>query len=207
MDSFVERGRYIYAFEEATEGEEVARVEKLKSKWAQLEAVVGSGGRIKLVARDLVDHFEKRLEAMDGKAMIATMSRRIAVALYNEIIALRPEWHGEDDAEGALKIVMTGSGSDPLEWQAHIRSKACRETLADRFRDAGDHFKIVIVRDMWLTGFDVPTFNTCRHLISATIIGRSDAKPWAYGVRLLVLQHSLCGRGGHSCKFVGLPTS
>ncbi|MGH6924115.1 MAG: type I restriction enzyme endonuclease domain-containing protein [Propylenella sp.] len=147
-------------FEEATEGEEVARVEKLKSKWAQLEAVVGSEGRIKLVARDLVDHFEKRLEAMDGKAMIVTMSRRIAVALYNEIVALRPEWHSEVDAKGALKVVMTGSASDPLDWQNHIRSKSRRETLTDRFRDAGDHFKIVIVRDMGLTGFDAPSLHT-----------------------------------------------
>ncbi len=147
-------------FEEATEGEEVARVEKLKSKWAQLEAVVGSEGRVKLVARDLVEHFETRLSAMDGKAMIVAMSRRIAVALYKEIIALRPEWHSEDDEKCSLKIVMTGSASDPLDWQGHIRSKARRERLADKFRDAADPFKIVIVRDMWLTGFDAPSLHT-----------------------------------------------
>ena len=155
-----ERPKIDPEFEEATEGEEVARVEKLKSKWAQLEAVVGSEGRLKLIARDLVDHFEKRLEAMDGKAMIVAMSRRIAVALYNEIITLRPDWHNTDDEQGALKVVMTGSASDPLDWQGHIRSKARRERLADKFRDAADPFKIVIVRDMWLTGFDAPSLTT-----------------------------------------------
>lgn len=147
-------------FEEATEGEEVDRKERLKSKWAQLEAVVGSENRIALVARDLVEHFETRLTAMEGKAMVVVMSRRIAVALYNEIIKLRPAWHGEDDDRGALKIVMTGSASDPLEWQPHIRSKKRREDIAERFRDAKDPFKIVIVRDMWLTGFDAPSLST-----------------------------------------------
>ena len=147
-------------FEEATEGEEVERKEKLKSKWAQLEAVVGSDNRIKLIARDFVEHFENRLSVMDGKAMIVAMSRRIAVALYNEIVALRPEWHGDADEKGALKVIMTGSASDPLEWQGHIRSKQRREDLANRFRDAGDPFKIVIVRDMWLTGFDAPSLST-----------------------------------------------
>jgi type I restriction enzyme, R subunit len=147
-------------FEEATEGEEVERKEKLKSRWAQLEAVVGSENRVALVARDFVDHFETRLTAMDGKAMIVVMSRRIAVALYEEIVKLRPDWHSDDDAKGALKIVMTGSASDPAEWQPHIRNKKRREDLADRFRDAKDPFKIVIVRDMWLTGFDAPSLST-----------------------------------------------
>ncbi len=147
-------------FEEATEGEEVERKEKLKSKWAQLEAVVGSESRIRLVARDLVEHFEGRLTAMDGKAMVVVMSRRIAVALYKEIVALRPAWHGEDDEKGALKIVMTGSPSDPLDWQNHIRNKSRREELAKRFRDPVEPFKIVIVRDMWLTGFDAPSLHT-----------------------------------------------
>jgi type I restriction enzyme, R subunit len=147
-------------FEEATEGEEVERKEKLKSKWAQLEAVVGAENRIKLVARDFVDHFESRQSAMDGKAMVVVMSRRIAVALYNEIVALRPNWHSDEDGNGALKIVMTGSAFDPLEWQTHIRNKKRREDLADRFRDASDPFKIVIVRDMWLTGFDAPSLHT-----------------------------------------------
>jgi type I restriction enzyme R subunit len=147
-------------FEEATEGEEVERKEKLKSRWAQLEAVVGSEGRIALVAKDFVEHFETRLSAMDGKAMIVVMSRRIAVALYDAIVALRPHWHGAEDEKGALKIVMTGSASDPLAWQGHIRNKSRREELATRFRDAADPFKIVIVRDMWLTGFDAPSLST-----------------------------------------------
>ena len=147
-------------FEEATEGEEIERREKLKSRWAQLEAVVGSEGRIELVARDLIEHFETRLTAMDGKAMVVVMSRRIAVALYDEIVKLRPAWHSAEDDKGALKIVMTGSASDPVEWQSHIRSKKRREDLAERFRDAQDPFKIVIVRDMWLTGFDAPSLST-----------------------------------------------
>ena len=109
---------------------------------------------------DLVEHFENRLSAMDGKAMVVVMSRRIAVALYKEIVALRPDWHSDDDDKGSLKIVMTGSASDPLEWQDHIRNKPRREKLANRFRDANDPFKIVIVRDMWLTGFDAPSLHT-----------------------------------------------
>src|SRR6202158_1661951 len=106
-------------FEEATEGEEVERKEKLKSKWAQLEAIVGSEKRLRLIARDLVDHFEKRLGAMDGKAMVVAMSRRICVALYKEIAALRPEWHKDADEEGVIKVVMTGSASDVADWQPH----------------------------------------------------------------------------------------
>src|SRR5208337_2155864 len=155
-----ERPKIDPEFEEATEGEEVERKEKLKSKWAQLEVVVGSESRIKLIAKDLVEHFENRMSAMDGKAMVVTMSRRIAVALYNEIVALRPQWHSDDDGKGSLKIVMTGSASDPLDWQPHIRNKSRREELADRFRNADDPFKIVIVRDMWLTGFDAPSLHT-----------------------------------------------
>ena len=155
-----ERPKIDIDFEEATEGEEVARKEKLKTRWAQLEAVVGSENRLKLIARDLVDHFEKRLEAMDGKAMIVCMSRRICVDLYREIVALRPTWHHGDDEHGALKVVMTGSASDPLHWQPHIRSKARREALALRFRNPSDAFQIVIVRDMWLTGFDAPSLHT-----------------------------------------------
>ncbi|MGP9810988.1 type I restriction endonuclease subunit R [Rhodopseudomonas sp. NSM] len=147
-------------FEEATEGEEVERKERLKSRWAQLEAVVGSENRVELVARDLVEHFEARLSAMDGKAMVVVMSRRIAVALYDAIVRLRPDWHSDDDAAGAMKIVMTGSASDQIEWQPHIRSKKRREDLAERFRDARDPFKLVIVRDMWLTGFDAPSLST-----------------------------------------------
>ena len=147
-------------FEEATEGEEIERREQLKTKWAQLEAVVGSENRLKLVTRDLVEHFENRLTALDGKAMVVVMSRRIAVALYRELVALRPEWQGEADEQGALKVVMTGSVSDPLDWQGHIRNKTRREVLAKRFRDPADPFQIVIVRDMWLTGFDAPSLHT-----------------------------------------------
>jgi type I restriction enzyme R subunit len=148
------------AFEEATEGEEVERKERLKSKWAQLEAIVGSDKRLDLVARDLVEHFEKRNEVLDGKAMVVVMSRRIAVALYQRIVALRPAWHSDDDNEGTIKIVMTGSATDPLEWQPHIRNKSRREALAVRFRDAKSTFRLVIVRDMWLTGFDCPSLAT-----------------------------------------------
>jgi len=155
-----ERPKIDPKFEEVTEGEEVERKEKLKSRWAQLEAVVGSENRIKLVARDLVEHFENRLATMDGKAMVVVMSRRIAVALYKELVALRPAWHGEDDEHGALKVVMTGSASDPLDWQPHIRNKKRREDMAARFRDPKDPFQIVIVRDMWLTGFDAPSLHT-----------------------------------------------
>ena len=147
-------------FEEITEGEEVERKEKLKTKWAALEALVGDEKRIRLIAADLVDHFERRLEAMDGKAMIVCMSRRICVELYNEIIRLRPRWHNADDKKGVIKIVMTGSASDPAEWQQHIRNKRRRKRLAKRFKNPKDPFKIVIVRDMWLTGFDVPCLHT-----------------------------------------------
>jgi type I restriction enzyme R subunit len=117
-------------FEEVTEGEEVERKEKLKSKWAQLEAIVGSEKRLKLIAQDIVEHFETRLEAMAGKAMVVCMSRRICVELYREIVALRPDWHHEDDDKGAIKVVMTGAAADPLAWQPHIRNKARRGALA-----------------------------------------------------------------------------
>ncbi|KPD32349.1 DEAD/DEAH box helicase [Thermus scotoductus] len=147
-------------FEEVTESEEVERKERLKTKWAQLEAVVGAEKRLRLVAQDIVTHFEQRLEALDGKAMIVCMSRRICVELYNEIVRLRPAWHNDGDDKGVIKVVMTGSASDPVEWQSHIRNKQRREFLAKRFRDPADPFKLVIVRDMWLTGFDCPSLHT-----------------------------------------------
>ena len=147
-------------FEEATEGEEVDRREKLKTKWAQLEAVVGAKPRLALVARDLVEHFEQRIEALDGKAMVVCMSRRICIDLHGELVRLRPGWHHEDDDKGRLKVVMTGAASDPLDWQPHIRNKPRREALANRFRDPGDRLRIVLVRDMWLTGFDAPSLHT-----------------------------------------------
>ncbi len=147
-------------FEEATEGEEIERKEKLKTKWAQLEAVVGTEKRLRQVANDIVDHFDSRTEAMQGKAMIVCMSRRICVDLYDELVRLRPTWQDQDDTKGRIKIVMTGSASDAAEWQQHIRNKSRREVLANRFRDPNDEFEIVLVRDMWLTGFDAPSLHT-----------------------------------------------
>ncbi len=153
-------------FEEITEGEELTRKEKLKSKWAALEALVGDPKRVALVAADLVAHFDKRVEAMDGKAMIVCMSRRICVDMYNALIALRPDWASSADDETdagktcVVKVVMTGSADDGPDWQPHIRSKDKRRKLANRFKDANDPFRIVIVRDMWLTGFDAPCLHT-----------------------------------------------
>lgn len=147
-------------FEEITEGEEWGEKEKLKAKWAALEAMVGAEKRINLVAADIVAHFEQRLSVLDGKGMIVCMSRRICVDLYNAIRELRPQWCTEDDKTGELKIVMSGSASDKVEWQPHIRSKQGREEMAKRFKDDKDELKLVIVRDMWLTGFDCPSLHT-----------------------------------------------
>ncbi len=155
-------------FDEITEGEELSKKEQLKTKWGALEAMVGNPKRIKLIAADLVAHFEKRLEAMDGKAMIVCMSRRICVELYKALIALRPGWASakDDDAEAekgqdcVVKVVMTGSAEDGPDWQPHIRNKDKRRKLANRFKDSRDPFRIVIVRDMWLTGFDAPCLHT-----------------------------------------------
>jgi len=147
-------------FEEVTEGEEVSRKERLKNKWAQLEAIVGAEQRLALVAQDIVEHFGERIEAMEGKAIVVCMSRRICIDLYNKLARLRPDWHHEDDNKGCLKVVMTGAASDPPNWQPHIRNKARREALANRFREANDSFSIVLVRDMWLTGFDAPSLHT-----------------------------------------------
>ena len=155
-----ERPKLEADFEEVTEGEEVERAEKLKTKWAQLEAIVGAEQRLKLVARDIVDHFERRLETLDGKAMVVCMSRRICVELYREIVALRPDWHADADNRGEIKIVMTGLAADPADWQSHIRPKQGRELLARRFRDPTDTLRMVLVRDMWLTGFDAPSLHT-----------------------------------------------
>jgi type I restriction enzyme R subunit len=155
-----ERPKIDPQFEEVTEGEEVERQEKLKTRWAQLEAIVGSDKRLRLVAQDIVDHFEKRLDAIEGKSMVVGMSRRICVDLCREIVRLRPDWHHDDDDKGLIKVVMTGSASDPLEWQPHIRNKPRREILARRFRDARDPLRMVVVRDMWLTGFDAPSLHT-----------------------------------------------
>ncbi|MBK6919383.1 MAG: type I restriction endonuclease subunit R [Deltaproteobacteria bacterium] len=147
-------------FEEATEGEELDGKEKLKTKWSALEALVGTEQRLALIADDLVRHFEARTEAMAGKAMVVCMSRRICVDLYRAIVALRPDWHDDDDGAGTIKIVMTGSATDPKDWQPHIRSKSRREALAKRLRNPEDPLQIVLVRDMWLTGFDAPCLHT-----------------------------------------------
>ncbi|MEZ6231850.1 MAG: HsdR family type I site-specific deoxyribonuclease [Candidatus Brocadiaceae bacterium] len=147
-------------FEEITEGEEESYKQKLRTKWAALEAMVGTEKRIALVAEDLVNHFEDRLQVLDGKAMVVCMSRRICVNMYNAIRKLRPDWHRDDDDKGTLKIVMSGSASDRAEWQPHICSKPRREALAKRFKDPADPMKVVIVRDMWLTGFDCPSLHT-----------------------------------------------
>lgn len=160
-------------FEEVTEGQEDDWKEKQKSKWARLEALVGNPKRVALIAKDIVEHFERRLEGMDGKAMIVCMSRRICIDLFNEIIKLRPAWLGcpagrkwdeladaEKDQAGAVKVVMTGSASDPPDWQPHVRNKPRREALAKRLKDPKDPLKLVIVRDMWLTGFDAPCLHT-----------------------------------------------
>ncbi|GMV63770.1 MAG: hypothetical protein AMXMBFR74_29370 [Parvibaculum sp.] len=145
---------------ELTEDEAVTEQEKIKQRWATVEALVGSDKRLSMVAEDLVRHFEERVGAMDGKAMIVCMSRRICVALYRKIVELRPEWHSDDDAEGMVKVVMTGSASDPQDWQPHIGTKSRRDLLAKRAKNPGDPLKLVIVRDMWLTGFDAPSMHT-----------------------------------------------
>ena len=134
--------------------------EKVKSEWSRVERLVGAPPRLEKVAQDLVTHFEARVEALAGKGMIVCMSRAICVDLYNRITQLRPEWHSEDDKEGVVKVVMTGSASDPLEWQQHIGTKMRRDFLAKRARDPDDPLKLVIVRDMWLTGFDAPSMHT-----------------------------------------------
>ncbi len=147
-------------FEDVTEGEEISKKELLKSKWARMEAIVGAEKRINQVARDIVDHFEKRLEVMDGKAMVVCMSRRIAVELHDAIIKLKPQWYDKDDGKGMIKVVMTGSADDGPEWQEHIRNKERRRDIGGRMKDAADPLRLVIVRDMWLTGFDVPCMHT-----------------------------------------------
>ena len=147
-------------FDELTEDEEAARRDRLASRWSQLEAVVGTPKRLAEVAADFVQHYDRRQEAIAGKVMLVCMSRRIAVDLYDQIVNLRPEWHAEDDAAGQIKVIMTGSATDRIEWQPHIRNKERRERLADRFKDPDDPFGVVIVRDMWLTGFDAPSLHT-----------------------------------------------
>ncbi|MDO5040130.1 type I restriction endonuclease subunit R [Clostridium sp.] len=147
-------------FEEITEGQEDNAKEKYKSKWSRLEAVVGAPNRVKKLAEDIVNHYEEKSKTIDGKAMIVCMSRKICVALYDEIIKLRPDWHSDDINKGKIKVVMTGSAADNERIQAHIGGKQRRDTLAKRMKKNSDELKIVIVRDMWLTGFDVPSMHT-----------------------------------------------
>ena len=146
--------------DELTEEDSETDQERFKKKWSTVEALVGSDKRLALVAKDMVAHFEDRVAALDGKAMVVCMSRRICVKLYDEIVKLRPDWHSADDNAGAVKIVMTGAASDPQDWQQHIGNKARRDLLAKRARDPKDPLKLVIVRDMWLTGFDAPCMHT-----------------------------------------------
>jgi type I restriction enzyme R subunit len=147
-------------FEEVTEGEEETVRQRLKTKWARLEAMVGTEKRIGLIAKDIISHFEQRLQVMDGKGMIVCMSRHICVDLYDAIIKLRPSWHSDDDDKGFIKVIMTGSASDPPSYQPHVRNKDRREFIKKRMKDPADPLKLVIVRDMWLTGFDAPCLHT-----------------------------------------------
>lgn len=148
-------------FSQITRDWDLYEAEKLKSRWSRLEAVIGSKDNLKKLAADIVSHFEKRLEdAMDGKGMIICMTRQMCVDLYNEIIALRPEWHDDDDLRGQIKVIMTGSAADDEPLQPHIRNKGRRMKIRDRMQDPNDPLKLVIVCDMWLTGFDAPCLHT-----------------------------------------------
>ena len=147
-------------FDNLTEGQEDIEKEKNKGKWTRLEAIVGSPNRIKKLAEDIVNHYEEKSKAIDGKAMVVCMSRKICVDLYEQIVTLRPSWHSDDDTKGKIKVVMTGSAADNERLQSHIGGKQRRDTLAKRMKDNNDELKIVIVRDMWLTGFDVPSMHT-----------------------------------------------
>ena len=147
-------------FEELTEGEELSNRQQMRAKWTRLEAIVGNPNRIRKIAEDLVYHFEQRNAVLDGKAMIVCMSRRICVDLYEAIIKIRPLWHSDDDDKGTIKVIMTGSSSDALNMQPHIRNKLKRKAIGDRLKNPVDSLKLVIVRDMWLTGFDAPCLHT-----------------------------------------------
>lgn len=155
-----EKPRIDAEIEALLEDQDEPNAERTKQKWSTVEALVGSHKRLALIAGDLVQHFEDRVAALDGKAMMVCMSRRICVELYDEIVKLRPDWHSSDDNAGSVKIVMTGAASDPVQWQQHIGNKARRDLLAKRARDPKDSLNLVIVRDMWLTGFDAPSMHT-----------------------------------------------
>ena len=148
------------AYNDITEDQEEDVKQRLKSKWSRIEALAGAKPRVEALAKDIIQHFETRQQAMKGKGMIVTMSRRIAVDLYDEIIRQKPEWHSDDDDKGVIKVVMTGSSSDPASFQRHIGPKKRRNLLEKRMKDVNDELQLVIVRDMWLTGFDVPSMHT-----------------------------------------------
>lgn len=148
------------AFDTITEGQEDSERDKNRAKWSRLEAVVGSPNRINKLAEDIVSHYEAKSQVIAGKAMVVCMSRRICAELYDAIVALRPDWHSDDVNAGKIKVVMTGSAADSEKLQPHIGGKQRRDTLAKRMKDNSDELKIVLVRDMWLTGFDVPALHT-----------------------------------------------
>ena len=148
------------AADEITSEADEQQAAKTKSRWSRLEAIVGAEDRLDLIARDIVDHWAKRRQAMLGKAMIVTMSRRIAVRLYEKLVQLNPDWHSDDPAQGAIKVIMTGSATDPPNYQPHIHSREDRERIKARMKNPDDPLQMVIVRDMWLTGFDSPSLNT-----------------------------------------------
>src|SRR5690554_3620710 len=147
-------------FEEITEGQEEFEKDKNRAKWSRMESIVNSPNRVKKLAEDIVNHYEEKAKSIDGKAMVVCMSRRICVELYDAITALRPDWHHDDIDKGKIKVVMTGSAADNEKLQKHLGGKQRRDLLAKRMKDNSDELKIVLVRDMWLTGFDVPSMHT-----------------------------------------------
>ncbi len=152
--------KLVEELDESLKNEDLSDTQKAKAKWTQLEALIGSENRVKNIAQDIVRHFGQRQEVFDGKGMVVSMSRRIAARLYEEIIKLKPEWHSDDLDKGAIKVVMTAASSDGPEMAKHHTTKEERRTLAGRMKDADDELKMVIVRDMWLTGFDAPSLHT-----------------------------------------------
>ena len=155
-----EKPRIDEEFQDIIEDETLLEQERFKRRYSTVEKLIGAKKRLEQVANDLVHHFENRIEAMDGKAIVVCIGRRVCVALYDAIVTLRPNWHSDDNKGGMIKIVMTGSASDPANWQTHIGNKSRRDLLAKRIKDSNDPLKMVIVRDMWLTGFDAPALHT-----------------------------------------------
>ena len=159
--SLGEEGKKLVSdLDEELDQEDLTATQKAKAKWTQLEALVGSKRRIENIAKDIVTHFEQRQEVFEGKGMIVSMSRRIAVELYEAIVALKPEWHSDDLNKGSIKVVMTSASADGARISKHHTSKDQRRALAERMKDPDDELKLVIVRDMWLTGFDAPSLHT-----------------------------------------------